>query len=76
MSREDTQTTYEYGFVEIVELGVDHNGNKQWYASTQDGWEEIGKDGVLELSAEHSEAGTRIELHPTHAIQGMKEKEG
>ncbi|MCV0427561.1 MAG: hypothetical protein K5905_19045 [Roseibium sp.] len=62
MSREDTHITYPPGDVEFVELGVDHDGNKQWFISTREGWEETGVDNVLMLNAEHFEVGTKIEL--------------
>lgn len=63
MSRKDIHKVYELGNMEAVELGIDHNGNKQWYMSTREGWEEVGEDGTLKLSSEHFEVGTRIELH-------------
>ena len=62
MSREDIHQTYEPGAVEKVELGVDHDGNKQWYVETRDGWEETGVENVLMMDAEHFEVGTKIEL--------------
>lgn len=62
MSREDIHETYEPGDVETVELGIDHDGKKQWYISTREGWEETGVDNVLMLDAEHFEVGTKIEL--------------
>lgn len=66
MSREDKNTVYPPGNVEIVELGIDHNGNKQWFGNSRDGWVEVGKDNILTLNAEHFEVGTKIELtNPT-----------
>lgn len=62
MSREDIHQTYEPGNVEVVELGIDHNGKKQWYSDTREGWEEIGVKNVLMLDAQHFEVGTRLEL--------------
>ena len=63
MSREDTDKEHDYGNVEVAELGVDHNGNKQWFASTREGWDETGTDdGNLILSKENNPVGTRVEL--------------
>lgn len=70
MSREDAHVEYKPGNVEIVELGLDHNGQKQWYADTREGWVEVGSDNTLKLSAEHFEVGTKIKLtnpEPEHS---------
>lgn len=48
---------------EIIELGIDDNGEKQWYMATREGFEEVGNDdGVLTLDRKHFNVGTRIEL--------------
>lgn len=53
----------EYFQPENVELRLDEYGNKKWYLSTRDGWQECGHDGlILELSVEHFSVGTKIEL--------------
>lgn len=66
MSREDIHETYDRGEIEVVELGLDHNGKKQWFYSSREGWEETGlKDGCLMLDCAHYKVGTRIELSET-----------
>lgn len=65
MSREDESLPdYAFGEVDLVELGLDHDGKPQWYMSTREGWVEIGnrETGVISLSPESNEIGTRIEL--------------
>jgi hypothetical protein len=62
MSREDIHQVYEPADTELVELGVDHNGKKQWFMSTREGWCEVGEKGVLMLDHRHFEVGTKIEL--------------
>lgn len=53
----------EYFEPENVELRLDEHGNKKWYLSTRDGWVECGHKGlVLELSTDHFNVGTKIEL--------------
>lgn len=51
-----------FGQSERVELGRDHNGELQWYMATREGWQEVGKDGVLKLDKTHFAVGTRITL--------------
>lgn len=51
-----------FGEPEIVELGLDEKGNRQWYMATREGFEEVGENGVLQLDMEHFEIGTRITL--------------
>ena len=64
--RDDIHVTYDRGRPEIVELGLDDDGNPQWYMSCDDGWNEVGApDGTLTLSAENYAVGTRIELTET-----------
>ena len=58
--KEPSQTMF--GEPEIVELGIDENGNRQWYMATREGFEEVGEDGVLKLNRQHFEVGTRITL--------------
>jgi len=72
MSREDIHEDYEgqRGEVEVVELGLDHNGKKHWYIQTREGWDEVGlDDGTLVLSMDHYAVGTRIELSNTDREQ-------
>lgn len=64
MSREDVHEDYRdrRGEVEVVELGIDHNGDKQWYLSTREGWHEVGRNGQLIIDKEYCTVGTRIEV--------------
>ena len=63
MSREDIYQEYTRGEIEVVELGVDHDGKPQWYMSTREGWQEVGIAGTcLILPHEYYAIGTRIEL--------------
>jgi hypothetical protein len=63
MSREDVHENYEYGDHETVELGFDHNGQKQWFYSSREGWEETGTtEGCLVLDREYYKVGTKITL--------------
>lgn len=52
----------QFGEPEIVELGIDDKGNRQWYMATREGWEEIGEAGVISLCSGHLNVGTRITL--------------
>lgn len=49
----------------VAELGLDHNGDPKWYASTRDGWNEVGThdNTLLELSVDHFKVGSRVEIH-------------
>lgn len=51
-----------FGEPEIVELGLDDDGNRQWYVATREGFEEVGENGVLQLDMQHFAVGTRITL--------------
>ena len=51
-----------FGEPEVVELGLDHDGNRQWFLATREGFEEVGDDGVLQLDRQHFQVGTRITL--------------
>lgn len=53
----------EYFQPEVVELKMDGEGNKKWYLFTRDGPVPAGHSGnTLELSVDHFNVGTRIEL--------------
>ena len=51
-----------FGEPEIVELGLDDNGNRHWYMATREDFEEVGENGVLQLDMQHFAIGTRITL--------------
>jgi len=65
MSREDIYKTYERGQAEVVELGIDHNGQKQWYVNARGEWHEVSLNGNLVLNQDYYKVGTRIELTET-----------
>lgn len=63
MRDQDKERSFKFfGTPEIVELGIDDRGNRQWYISTREGWEETGEDGVLQLDMRHFAIGTQIVL--------------
>lgn len=51
-----------WGEPEIVELGLNEEGNKQWFMATREGFQEVGEDGCLQLDMQHFTVGTRITL--------------
>lgn len=51
-----------FGEPEIVELGIDDDGKRQWYMATREGFQEVGENGVLMLDMQHFTVGTRITL--------------
>jgi hypothetical protein len=59
---EKEPATRVFGEPEIVELGLDDAGNRQWYVSTREGFEETGENGVLMLDERHFAIGTRLTL--------------
>lgn len=58
---EKEPSTKTFGEPEVIELGIDHNGNRQWFMATREGFQEVGDiGGTLVLDMMHFAIGTRV----------------